>query len=486
MRRASIAIAVLLVAMSGMAFRLGSTENPHGSLKWDCQTCHTSESWTKLREPMQFDHDQTGFHLTGAHSQAKCIGCHKELTFSHVGTSCVDCHSDHHQGQLGLACQNCHTSRDWSNRRDLLELHAQRGFALTGTHAIADCEACHRGHAQEQYAGAPVDCKGCHSETYAATTNPAHLQTGFSTNCEQCHHAASGTWKNATYAHKTFVLTGAHRSLECTACHAGGYTAVSTACWDCHSQNYLATTNPNHQQNNFNHNCVICHTTTSFVPANYNHNATAFPLTGKHTTVACVVCHPTSYAGTSTDCYTCHQTAYQNSLEPNHTLANFGHDCITCHTTNGWTPSSFNHSSTGFALTGAHIGKACSACHATSYTGTLSDCYSCHQSNYDATANPNHLAAHFPITCQTCHTTTGWTPSTWNHDALFFPIYSGAHNGQWSSCATCHVSPADYAVFDCFACHAHDQSVMDPKHSQVTNYQYLSTACYACHPRGVH
>jgi hypothetical protein len=42
----------------------------------------------------------------------------------------------------------------------------------------------------------------------------------------------------------------------------------------------------------------------------------------------------------------------------------------------------------------------------------------------------------------------------------------------------------NFKTFSCFTCHAHDASVVTPKHSGVRNYQYDSQACYSCHPRG--
>lgn len=485
MRKSVIAAVVATFATAGLILSQ-SSQNPHGKLKWDCQDCHTSESWTDLRSPMNFDHDQTGFHLAGAHALAQCIGCHKTSQFSHVGTACIDCHADQHQGQLGQTCDNCHTVRDWQSRKNLLELHAQKGFALTGVHAVADCESCHRNHSKQEYAGTPMDCIGCHSEAFAATTNPSHAGAGFSNECERCHHAASGTWSNASYIHKTFQLTGAHRTIECGSCHVSGYDGTSADCYSCHKTDFTGTTEPNHVQSGFDHNCAVCHSTSFFRPAQYNHNLTAFPLTGKHLTTLCADCHTTGYAGTPTDCWSCHQTAFTNAPDPNHVLANFDHNCTSCHTTAGWTPSSFSHNATAFPLLGAHTTVACIACHATGYTNTPTTCVSCHQSDYDGTTDPVHSAANFPNSCQTCHGTTAWSPSTWNHDALYFPINSGAHSSVWSSCATCHTVPTNFAVFECINCHQHEPTTTNAKHSQVNNYQYLSTACYSCHPRGVH
>ena len=96
--------------------------------------------------------------------------------------------------------------------------------------------------------------------------------------------------------------------------------------------------------------------------------------------------------------------------------------------------------------------------------------------------NPNHAAAGFPKTCETCHTTTSWSGATFNH--TWFPIYSGSHKGKWTTCGDCHTNASDYASFSCTNCHAHDKTSMDSKHRNNKNYVYNSSNCYSCHPRG--
>jgi hypothetical protein len=114
--------------------------------------------------------------------------------------------------------------------------------------------------------------------------------------------------------------------------------------------------------------------------------------------------------------------------------------------------------------------------------GKPTTCSSCHIAKYTATTNPIHSAAGFPTTCEQCHTTTTWLGATFNHDASFFPIYSGKHNGRWSVCADCHTSPSNYAVFSCFQCHL--KPAMDSHHQGRAGYKYDSPTCYACHPKG--
>ena len=37
-----------------------TVKNPHGELRWDCQDCHTTESWSEMRDSLLFDHASTG------------------------------------------------------------------------------------------------------------------------------------------------------------------------------------------------------------------------------------------------------------------------------------------------------------------------------------------------------------------------------------------------------------------------------------------
>ncbi|MDO9173009.1 MAG: hypothetical protein Q7W29_14380, partial [bacterium] len=71
----------------------------------------------------------------------------------------------------------------------------------------------------------------------------------------------------------------------------------------------------------------------------------------------------------------------------------------------------------------------------------------------------------------------------WNHDTLF-PIYSGRHDNEWNACVDCHVTPTNYAVFECIFCHEHNRTETDQQHQGESGYVYQSAACFQCHPRG--
>jgi hypothetical protein len=318
---------------------------------------------------------------------------------------------------------------------------------------------------------------------FQQATNPPHVSGGFSQTCEQCH--TTTTWLTSTFNHNTmtkFQLTGAHVSVQCSQCHtSGAFASTTTQCAGCHLAAFQQTTNPNHAAAGFPTDCSICHSTTNWSGAVFDHSKTAFPLTGAHIGLACSSCHASGvFAGLPTACVSCHLTQFQQTTNPNHVATGFPQDCTLCHSTTNWTSSTFDHNKTVFPLTGAHTTVACSSCHINgNFTTTPTDCYSCHKSQYTGTTNPNHVTAAFPTTCQTCHNTTAWTGATFNH--TWFPIYSGTHRSVWTTCADCHVNPADYSAFTCIACHTHNKTDTDAHHGGVRNYVYAPTACYSCH-----
>lgn len=481
---AALATAGLLLAPRLMRGSQAQEGMPHGDLKLDCGECHTAERWVPV-EPKKFEHAATGFALEGAHFGTQCRSCHESLVFARVGTACADCHKDAHRGELGFRCETCHTSRTWTNQREMFQVHNRTRFPLLAAHASVDCEACHAGTQPFQYANTPTECVGCHERDFQRTTFPSHVAGGFSRRCEDCHAVTLRAWQGARFSHPaSFPLTGPHGSVPCATCHPNGTAGTSRECFACHQQDYNRVSNPNHVAGNFSRQCEECHSSNSWRPATLDHNRTRFPLTGAHAPLDCARCHAGGrYTGTPTNCYACHEPSYRSASNPSH--SGFPTTCESCHSTNAWRPANFDHNRTNFPLTGAHRSVDCARCHTGGrYAGTPSDCYACHRGDYDRTNNPNHASAGFPTRCQDCHTTGAWRPASFDHDGRYFPIYSGKHRGQWSSCGDCHVNPGNYRAFECINCHAHTRSEMDREHREVNGYQYASRSCYQCHPRG--
>jgi mRNA-degrading endonuclease YafQ of YafQ-DinJ toxin-antitoxin module len=450
----------------------------------DCVECHnvTAFAWSS-----GFDHNQTRFPLTGAHRPQPCSSCHGDNVFAGKPIECVACHQsafeavlepNHVTNGFPQECEVCHTTIVWSpSSFD----HNNTMFPLTGAHQAVACSGC---HASNQYQGLTTVCYDCHTTDFVSVTNPNHVAGNFSHDCTQCH-STSG-WIPASFDHNAtaFPLTGSHTVLLCQSCHVNGdFQLVYSDCYQCHQADYQIPTSPNHVAGNFSHNCQSCHATTSWTPSTFDHNNTMFPLTGAHQAVACSGCHASNqYQGLTTVCYDCHTTDFVSVTNPNHVAGNFSHDCIQCHTTSGWFPASFDHNTTAFPLTGSHTALLCQSCHVNGdYQLVYNDCYQCHQPDYQIPTDPNHVVLNFSHNCATCHTTTAWLPSVFDHDGQYFRIYSGKHRGKWSSCADCHANPSNFADFTCLSCHEHRQSAMDDKHRNVPGYLYSSPACYDCH-----
>ena len=444
-----------------------------------CDTCHTTTAW----RPASFDHNRTKFPLTGKHTSVTCDSCHIGGKFTGTATQCSGCHlpdfqkttnPNHTTAGFPTTCDTCHTTTAW---RPASFDHNRTKFPLTGKHTSVTCDSCHIGG---KYTGTATQCSGCHLPDFQKTTNPNHTTAGFPTTCDTCHTTTA--WRPASFDHNRtkFPLTGKHTSVTCDSCHIGGkYTGTATQCSGCHLPDFQKTTNPNHTTAGFPTTCDTCHTTTAWRPANFDHNRTKFPLTGKHTSVTCDSCHiGGKYTGTATQCSGCHLPDFQKTTNPNHTTAGFPTTCDTCHTTTAWRPATFDHSRTRFPLTGKHISTPCVSCHVNGvYTGTSMQCSSCHLATFQKTTNPNHTAAGFPTTCDTCHTTAGWTPATFDHNTRTRFALTGKHTTV--QCAACHVGGKFAGTPTvCSGCHL-------AKYQQTTNPNHVAagfpTTCDTCH-----
>jgi len=447
--------------------------------------CHSTTNWTQST----FNHATSPFPLTGAHSAVACNSCHTN-GFGAIPTTCVSCHQANYNSStnpnhvsLGLPtdCSTCHTiTAGWINA--LFPNHSTF-FQLTGAHlTVATCATCHNGNFTNT---TPAICYGCHQVSYTSAVNPNHNAAGISTSCETCH--SSTAWIPSTFVHANtgFALTGLHATIQCSSCHVGKVTGLSVLCSSCHQSVY--NTAPNHVSQSYPTTCELCHNTTDWTQSTFNHQTTPFPLTGAHTTVTCNSCHTNGFGAIPITCVSCHQANYNSTNNPSHTALGLATTCETCHTTNtGWAPAAFPVHSTYYVLAGAHISLDCASCHTNNtYNGsTPSTCIGCHLTDYNATTNPNHAAALFPTNCESCHSQTVWTGATFNHDAQYFPIYSGHHNGRWTLCSQCHQDPANFLTFTCMSSGCHPQASLANNHSGVSGYVYLASACYSCHPKG--
>lgn len=455
------------------------TRSPHGNLNIPCQNCHTFSAWKPIRGIPEFDHNQTRYPLRGMHQNVACTQCHTKPVFTNVGQRCADCHADIHRRQFGSSCEQCHTVRGWQVSVQQVQQHFNR-FPLLGTHATLECDSCHKSAAVGQFQGLSTQCYSCHAQDYQGTTGPNHAPAGFSTTCNECHNF--DTWFGVNFNHLQytgFALTGMHATLQCNQCHINNkFKGTPADCVGCHLPDYQKTTNPNHVAFAFPQTCQTCHSTSGWSPANFSHNTVGFALTGAHATLQCIQCHTNNnYKLTSGACSTCHMKDYNGTTNPNHVQATFPTTCDSCHSTVSWAGASFNHNSTGFPLTGAHTSLQCSQCHANgNYKLNSAACVNCHQKDFNNTTNPNHVTAGYPTTCDVCHNTTAWIPSSFNHNNTPFPL-TGAHTT--TPCASCHVNN-NYTTLPtaCYGCHQKDyQNTTNPNHQAAG----FPTTCQTCH-----
>jgi hypothetical protein len=416
------------------------TDDAHqGQFGLECAKCHTAQAW----KPAQFDHSQTSFPLRGQHVSASCTQCHSNGQFDGTPQDCAACHraDDAHNGQFGQDCGSCHNPSDW---KDASFDHSRTAFALQGRHTQVACTQC---HANGQFDGTPTECVACHR------TDDAH-QGAFGVACGSCHNPSS--WGDASFDHSltSFPLRGQHAQAACTQCHANGqFDGTPTQCVACHR------TDDAHQ-GAFGVACGSCHNPSSWGDASFDHSQTSFPLRGQHAQAACQDCHSNGqFDGTPQACAACHQgdDAHNGS---------FGNECGACHNPSSWGDASFDHSLSGFPLTGAHANVSCENCHANGqYSGTPSQCAACH-------SEPAFHAGMFGgQACSACHSTSAWRPADYN-GAHSFPM----NHGDANTCSDCH--RPDLTQWSCYNCH--DRGEMADKHKEIGDF----SNCLSCHADG--
>ena len=275
------------------------------------------------------------------------------------------------------------------------------------------CTDC---HINNNYNLTTATCVSCHQTDYNNAVTPVnHVAAGLPTTCETCHDTV--LWTDGTFNHTTtgFALTGAHTVPPrlCTDCHVNNnYSLNSTACVTCHLKDYQGTNNPNHAAVGFPQQCDLCHDTTVWTDSTFNHNNTAFPLTGSHTVPPrqCTDCHVNNnYTTLPTTCIGCHQTDYNNTTNPGHAAQpQFfpAASCSTCHNTTNWLNANFNHAQyTQFPINHGNAGGVCSTCHTNSSDYSIFQCTGCHGGNNPANFQHEQVNGYVynSVNCYQCH-----------------------------------------------------------------------------------
>lgn len=304
--------------------------HPERQIDQSCSFCHvtTDFSW------IQFDHNQnTDFDLTGKHRDVACLSCHVNQVFKNMpannqNPNCQMCHMDPHGEAMANECADCHRTEGFK----LVENfdHEAYGYELQGKHAELSCQKCHQQHLLQDYS-VPVaagnsskdQCTNCHADIHQGANG---------NNCQSCHNFNYWEVEHGDKVHDLgyFKLQGYHDRMECTECHATNtnLSGVGSQCAWCHEKNDV-------HLGRLGLECQDCHSQTAWLPVNFRHNTTAFPLTGIHRYVECGDCHVNNiYQGLPNDCYFCHADSYLSNSQ----IASHGsfQDCADCHTTIDW------------------------------------------------------------------------------------------------------------------------------------------------------
>lgn len=346
-------------------------------------------------------------------------------------------------------------------------------------------------------------CLSCHGEIqHQFDEKYGFHYTTAGTQCVTCHKEHIGRdsrtyrFDPASFNHSEtgYALEGKHKPLKCTSCHRPAfvkrasvaatalakkrftYLGLTQACIDCHKDYHKGSAGTH---------CATCHTTAGFsVIRGFNHDSTRFPLTGRHTTLACGACHSQKLrkaggelkfsVASFADCSACHRSPHGTRLS--------SEQCSSCHQTEGWNTLriAFDHTLTRFTLADAHVKLECSSCHRNPrekitfderYKLRFERCSSCHADIHAGT-----LASD----CSSCHTNSAFRPSLYTaerHAKTRFAL-EGAHRAL--ACVVCHpmqkngTLPFRTKGVLCGDCHA------DPHRGQFISVM-KSRSCAACH-----
>jgi hypothetical protein len=417
-----------------------------------CKACHAEHQGRKADivkfSAATFDHAAVDFKLEGAHRSAACESCHVQgKKWREAPSACGACHrdDDRHAGQLGRLCGDCHATIAWVGARFD---HDKSKFPLRDAHRQVRCDACHLGG---RYAKTPQDCAACH------TPDDVHRGSR-GENCADCHTEVN--WKTSRFDHERetgFALLGAHRQLDCAACHKSGdiKADLPRTCVGCHRADDAHAAR-------FGTDCAACHHNERWSRVGYDHaRRHEFLLEGAHARLDCHACHtgPVKAQRLGKACENCHVADSPHG-------ASLARQCENCHGTEAWDQAvRFDHDLTDWPLLGLHAVVGCAQCHASkAFADAPTDCVSCHRQD---DVHGGSLGQR----CDTCHSPNGWKVWDFDHGRQTRFALTGEHGGL--SCVTCHREPAAQVKLktDCVSCHRNDDRHLGQFGSQ----------CQRCH-----
>jgi len=232
--------------------------------KGACTACHERTAFVPTRFDLSM-HASCDFPLDGSHRGVACAACHEVVDgvrrFAGTKSACADCHEDVHKGGFDGAgkpalvagregCARCHTTERFTAIAWTADDHALwTGERLTGKHAAAACNDCHRreparGRTAAAFKPAPRECAACHEDVHAGQFAANDLP-GAATDCARCHQSTE-SFRTVVFDHakdSRFALDEDHAKLACAACHkpievAGRpvvrFKPLGVQCADCH------------------------------------------------------------------------------------------------------------------------------------------------------------------------------------------------------------------------------------------------------------
>jgi len=295
----------------------------------DCAKCHNEKSFLTLNNMDFFDHTLTDYPLEGKHFEVDCKQCHKgRYTETIDFLACSSCHDDYHKGEFrennaSPDCIECHSLNEgFEYSLYTLEQHLETTFPLEGAHVATPCYACHISEDDERWAFKELgsSCVDCHIDLHEGYISESFYPED---DCRICH--INDSWvdiKAFDHTSTKWSLEGKHLDVDCRSCHfienpdnntvtTQKFANLETDCIACHENIHEDTFAVNGVTD-----CVRCHVTRSWIPENFDHNTTNFPLEGKHLEVECGVCHTSNtekgeslilYKLNTFECIDCHQ-----------------------------------------------------------------------------------------------------------------------------------------------------------------------------------